>query len=126
FTALIAVATALVFGTAPAFRASGVTPNDALKERGRSVLGDGRFGLGYALVIVQVALSLLLLVAAGLFVRTFTSLSTLPLGFDSGPILVASVNASRATATPDERPSLYESLREAAAQVPGVASSAAS
>lgn len=126
FTALIAVATALVFGTAPAFRASGVAPNDALKERGRSVVGDGRFGLGNALVIVQVALSLLLLVAAGLFVRTFTSLSTLPLGFDSRPILVASVNASRATATPDERPSLYERLREAAAQVPGVASSAAS
>jgi putative ABC transport system permease protein len=126
FTALIAVATALVFGTAPAFRASGVTPNDALKERGRSVVGDGRFGLGNLLVVVQVTLSLLLLVAAGLFVRTFTSLSRLPLGFDSTPILVASVNAARATANPDERVGLYERLREAAAQVPGVAGAAAS
>ena len=126
FTALIAAATALVFGTAPAFRASGVTPNDALKERGRSVLGDGRFGLGNALVIAQVALSLLLLVAAGLFVRTFSSLANLPLGFDSHPILVASVNATRAAASPDERVNLYARLREAAAQVPGVSSAAAS
>jgi len=126
FTALIAIATALVFGTAPAFRASGVTPHDALKERGRSVLGDRRFGLGNALVVAQVALSLLLLVAAGLFVRTFTSLSNLSLGFDSSPILVASVNATRATASPDERVDLYKRLREAAAQVPGVSSAAAS
>jgi putative ABC transport system permease protein len=126
FTALIAVATALIFGTAPAFRASGATPNDALKERGRSVVGDGRFGLGNLLVIVQVALSLLLLVGAGLFMRTFMSLSRLPLGFDSNPILVASVSASRATASPDERAGLYERLRQAAAQVPGAAGAAAS
>jgi putative ABC transport system permease protein len=126
FTALIAVGTGLIFGTAPAFRASGVTPNEALKERGRGLVGDGRLGLGNFLVVVQVALSLLLLVAAGLFVRTFTSLSNLPLGFDSNPILVASVNAARATSNADERPALYERLRQAAAQVPGVASAAAS
>jgi predicted permease len=126
FTALIAIATALIFGTAPAFRASGVTPNEALKERGRGVIGDGRFGLGNFLVIVQVALSLLLLVGAGLFMRTFMSLSHLPLGFDSHPILVASVSASRATASPAERPGLYERLRQAAAQVPGAAAAAAS
>ena len=72
------------------------------------------------------ALSLLLLVAAGLFVRTFTSLSKLPLGFDSNPILVASVNATRATPNADERPALYDRLRLAAAHVPGVVSAAAS
>jgi predicted permease len=126
FTALIAIATALLFGTAPAFRASGVTPNDALKERGRGVAGDSRFGLGNLLVVVQVALSLLLLVAAGLFLRTFTSLSHLPLGFDRNPILVVSVNAARATANPAERIDLYERLRQAAGSVPGVTSAAAS
>jgi putative ABC transport system permease protein len=126
FTALMAVGTALIFGTAPAFRASGVTPNDALKERGRGLVGDRRLGLGNFLVVVQVALSLLLLVAAGLFVRTFTSLSNLPLGFDSNPILVAGVNAARATTNADERPALYERLRQAAGHVPGVASAAAS
>jgi predicted permease len=126
FTALIAVATALLFGTAPAFRASGVTPNDALKERGRGVVGDCRFGLGNLLVVAQVALSLLLLVAAGLFMRTFTSLSHLPLGFDRNPILVASISATRATANPADRVDLYDRLRRAAAAVPGVTSAAAS
>ena len=126
FTALVAVATALVFGTAPAFRASGATPNEALKERGRAVVGDGRLGLGNLLVVVQVALSLLLLVAAGLFMRTFASLSQLQLGFDRNPILVANVSAARATASPAERAGLYDRLRQAAAQVPGVASAAAS
>jgi len=125
FTALIAVATALLFGTAPAFRASGVTPNDALKERGRGVAGDNRAGLGNLLVVVQVALSLLLLVAAGLFMRTFTTLSNLPLGFDRHPILVVNINAAKA-ASPAERADLYDRLRRAAAAVPGVNGTAAS
>ena len=124
FTALISVTTALLFGMAPAFRASGTTPNDALKEHGRGVVGEGRFALGSALVVVQVALSLLLMVGAGLFIRTFSSLSTLQLGFDRNPILIASVNASRAV--PEARGALYERLRQAAAEVPGVASAAAS
>ena len=126
FTAAVAVLTALAFGTAPAFRASGVTPNEALKKRGRGVAGDDRFGLGNLLVVVQVALSLLLLVAAGLFVRSFASLSRLPLGFDRNPILIANVSASRATPNPADRVDLYERLRQAAANLPGVASAAAS
>ncbi|HTG99963.1 MAG TPA: FtsX-like permease family protein, partial [Vicinamibacterales bacterium] len=126
FTAVIAVATALLFGTAPAFRVSATTPNEALKEHGRSVVGDARFGLGNLLVVVQVALSLLLIVAAGLFIRTFSSLSNAPLGFDRHPILVANVNAARAVPVPEERAALYERLRQAAAGVPGVATAAAS
>jgi putative ABC transport system permease protein len=126
FTALIAVTTALLFGTAPAFRASRTTPNEALKEQGRGVVGDRRFGLGNLLVVAQVALSLLLIVAAGLFIRTFTSLSSLRLGFDRTPILVASVSLTRAGVPADQRAALYERMRQVAAQVPGVASAAAS
>ena len=124
FTALIAGATALLFGTAPAFRASATTPNEALKQHGRSVVGDARFGLGNFLVVVQVALSLLLVVAAGLFIRTFSSLSNVQLGFDRTPILVASVSAARVPS--EQRTELYERLRQAAAEVPGVAGAAAS
>lgn len=126
FTALIAITTALLFGTAPAFRASNATPNEALKEQGRGVIGDERFALSNLLVVLQVALSLLLLVAAGLFVRTFTSLSNLHLGFDRNPILVASVNASRTVVPAGERAILYQRLRDSAAHVPGVAAAAAS
>ena len=75
FTALVTIATALLFGMAPSVRAAKVEPNEALKEQGRGIAGDARFGLGSLLVIVQVALSLVLIVAAGLFVRTFLTLT---------------------------------------------------
>jgi hypothetical protein len=71
-----------------------------LKEQGRGLVGEGRFGLGNALVVVQVALSLILIVGAGLFMRTFSSLANLDLGFNRDPVLVASVNAQRRSSSP--------------------------
>ena len=126
FTAGIAVATAVLFGMAPALRGTRVQPNDALKAQGRGVVGDGRLGLGNVLVVLQVALSLVLIVAAGLFVRTFSSLARLDPGFDRHPILVASLNAQRAQLEPADRPELFRRALEAAAGVPGVASAALS
>jgi putative ABC transport system permease protein len=126
FTAAVAATTAVLFGTVPALRGMRVQPNEALKAQGRGVVGDGRLGLGSLLVVVQVALSLVLVVAAGLFVRTFSSLANVNLGFDRNPILVASVNAQRAQLEPDERPELFRRLLEAASGVPGVASAAIS
>lgn len=126
FTTLVSVSTALLFGVAPAWRASRVRPNEALKEQGRGISTDRRFSLGNILVVVQVALSLLLVVAAGLFMRTFASLATLDLGFERDPVLIATVNAQRVTMEAADRPAFYERLREAAATVPGVASVSAS
>jgi predicted permease len=121
FTAAVAVGTALLFGTVPALRAARVQPGDALKEHGRTVAGEGGFGLGSALVVAQVALSLVLVAAAGLFLRTFGSLATLDLGFDKDPVLVATVSAQPLKLEPADRARLFERLREAAAGVPGVA-----
>jgi predicted permease len=126
FTAVVAVATAVIFGVAPALRGTRVQPGDALKEQGRSIAGDRRFGLGNLLVVSQVALSLVLIVAAGLFVRTFSALANLDLGFDHNPVLVANVNAQRLQLDPAQRPAVFERLRTAAANVPGVTSAAAS
>ena len=126
FTAAVAIVTAVLFGTAPAFRAARVQPNDALKAQGRAVVGDGRFNLGNILVVAQVALSLILIVAAGLFVRTFSSLANLPIGFDRDPILVASINAQRAQLDPEQRPEFFRRVLEATAEVPGIASAALS
>ena len=81
-TAVMAVLTAILFGTGPAFRASRAAPIDALRDRGRGAASGARSG---GLVVLQVALSLVLLVAAGLFVSTFRRLATLPLGFDAAP-----------------------------------------
>jgi predicted permease len=125
FTAIVAISTAILFGVAPALRASGVEPSDALKEQGRGVIGE-RFGLGNLLVVVQVALSVVLVVAAGLFVRTFSSLAHVDLGFEHEPILVANVNAQRLQLDPPQRPELFERMRQAALAVPGVATAAVS
>ena len=100
FTALVCGRTALLFGVAPALRASRVSRTTRSRSSGRGIVGDGRFGLGNLLVVVQVALSLMLLVAAGLFMRTFSSLAHLNLGFDRNPDPVANVNALRTRLEP--------------------------
>ena len=126
FTATVAITTAVLFGVAPALRGTRVQPNDALKAQGRGVVGDGRLGLGNTLVVLQVALSLILVVAAGLFMRTFSSLANLNLGFESNPVLVASINAQPAQLEPAQRPELFRRVLEAASAVPGVSSAALS
>jgi predicted permease len=73
-----------------------------------------------------VALSLVLVVAAGLFVRTFQKLGEVPLGFDSDRVLVVSVNASRSTVDAANRSGSYAQLVEAVRAIPGVAHAAAS
>ena len=126
FTAALAIATAVIFGTAPALRATTVEPNEALKEQGRSMRGEGRRALGTPLVITQVALSLVLVVAAGLFVRTFTALATRDLGFNREQIMVAWIDAEQSKAAQTERSLLFARVAEAVAAVPGVERSAAS
>ena len=78
---------------------------DALKQQGRSLTTEGRGGLGTALVIAQVALSLVLVVAAGLFVRTFATLATggllSPSGADDKKGTEVKVGGLRATAPAD-------------------------
>jgi putative ABC transport system permease protein len=126
FTMAVSVATALLFGTAPAFRAARVDPIDAIKEHGRSAGGDGRVSISSGLVIAQVALSLVLVVAAGLFVRSFTGLANVRLGFDREQILVVNVNALRSRMDPGERAALFQRLTDAVAAVPGVVRAAGS
>src|SRR6185295_245485 len=99
-------------------------PNDALKEQGRSIVGDSRFGFGSLMVIFQVALSLVLVVGAGLFVRTFTSLAHVRLGFNPDPILIVDMNGKRSAVAPEKRPELWARMRQAALSVPGVRSEA--
>ena len=126
FTTLVAGATALLFGIAPALRASRVHPTEALKEQGRGVATDRRFGMGNILVVLQVALSLVLVIAAGLFMRTFSSLANLDLGFERDPVVVVSVGARQLALEPADRAPFFERVREAVQGVPGAASSALS
>jgi predicted permease len=118
FTVATTAATTLVFGIAPALRATRVAPIDALKTHGRGAAGDRRATLGSSLIVAQLVLSLLLVVAAGLFVQTFERLGRVSLGFDPGRVLVATVNAS-AVPFADRLP-MFHRLVQAVRTVPGV------
>jgi predicted permease len=126
FTALIAIATALLFGLAPAFRSSRVTPVTDLKDAAPSLHGRSpRLAVRGGLVAVQVALSLLLVIAAGLFIRTFGRMLAVPLGFDSDRVLVVQINASRAPSA-GSRAALHQQIASSVAELPGVAHAAVS
>lgn len=94
FLAGLAIATCILFGLAPAIRASGGAPVAAMHGARTSTATRERNGLRRALVVTQVALSLVLLVAALLFSRSLQKLLSMNLGFDSQNVLVASVTAS--------------------------------
>jgi predicted permease len=110
--------TAILFGVAPAFRATRVAPIDALNAQGRTAAGDGHAAFSNSLIVAQVVASLVLVVAAGLLVQTFERLARVTLGFDRDGVVVVSVNAPTVTAT--ERSRLFGRLVQAAARVPGV------
>jgi putative ABC transport system permease protein len=118
FTVATTVTTVILFGVAPAFRASGVAPIDALNAHGRSVAGTGHATFSNTLIVAQVALSLLLVVAAGLFVQTFERLARVPLGFDRKRVVVVKVNAPTVTAT--ERSHFFGRLVPVVAALPDV------
>jgi len=126
FTAALACLSAIVAGVAPVVGLKSVTPSGALKDAGRGTTGDRRVAVRGALVIAQIAVSLVLVVAAGLLLRTFASLNRLPLGFVPEPLLVVELNLQANGGPPDTRLARVERLRDAVAEVPGVRSASVS
>jgi predicted permease len=108
FTAGVAVLTCLIFGLVPAFRGSRTNPGEAMKAGGRTVTGTRQRGwLQSMLVVSQVAISLVLLIAATLFVRSFWNLMTVNAGFRQKNIVVASLDFSHLTPLSEEQATLY-------------------
>jgi putative ABC transport system permease protein len=126
FTLGVTVATALLFGIAPALRAGRLGPHDAIKRHGAGAPGHTGGTFGGPLVVSQVALSLVLVFAAGLFGRTFTRLAHRDLGLDSEGILLVGLDAQRSAAAPDQRSALFARAEESARALPGVARAAVS
>ncbi len=90
-TLVISVIAAALFGTLPALRAAGIQPASVLKDEAGSVSGGRRRGrLSNALAVAQIALSLVLLVSAGLFIRSFRAAQQFKPGFEAAHVLVAS------------------------------------
>jgi len=127
FTTGIAILTAILFGLAPALRASGIHPNQALKENARGAIsGTSRFHPGKALVTVQVALSLVLLVAAGLFLGTFRNLLAAAPGFSTHNVLLVSTSVPQGKIPGSQRLPLFARILERLRDIPGVRSASAS
>src|SRR5215472_11940721 len=122
-TLLLTVVTGVLFGFAPALQAARVDPMPVLKESSTGGPRFGarlRFGLGRMLVVSQLAICLLLLVGANLFVRTLANLHSLDMGFERQKLLVFKVNARQAGHRDPEILSFYGDLKRNLAAIPGV------
>ena len=122
FTIGVSLLCAIVFGTVPALRASRIQPNTSLKGGKSAALNTLRNPLGKALVVAQVALSLLLLVGAGLFVRTLINLQSIPSGFNQENVLLLRVDSSSPGYKDDDPrlPALLREVEEKTKAIPGV------
>jgi putative ABC transport system permease protein len=123
FTASVAVATGILFGVAPAWRATRVPLNAAMKENARGLTGgQARLGLGKALVALQVALSLVVLVGAGLLTGSFWKLTTQDPGFDRDNVLLVGAHLGNAGISPNRMAAAYERILNGLRALPGVRS----
>lgn len=132
FTILIAFVSGIFFGLAPALQATNVDITPALKETRASESHAKtrrfgiRFGLSQALVVAQIGISLLLVVAAGLFVRTVTNLHAVNLGFNAENILIFTLDATQAGYKDASLKQFYKDLEQRFQAIPGVRSATSS
>jgi predicted permease len=119
FTFTASIATAVAFGLVPAVQASHVNPEMALRERSRGSVGDRRHHrIRKLLVVAEVALAVVLLIGAGLLLRTFSSLLRVDLGFrPEGAITMGMFLGVR---PPEARIAALDGILDRVEQVPGV------
>lgn len=127
FTTAVAVLTGIGFGLAPALRGGRIAVPSGFKEPSGSVLsfrriGSRRFGPGSWLVVSQVALSMVVVIAAGLLVRTLEKLRSVDPGFDTRNILLFSLDPELAGYKQEKAPQVYEEIQQKLAALPGVVS----
>jgi predicted permease len=120
FTFALSLVTGIVFGLAPAWRATKVDLMPTLKDSGRSSSAASRSFLSRGLVVAQVALSLVLLVGAGLFVRTLINLQRVEPGFNTRDLLLFGVEPGLIGYKDERLTNLYEQLSERLEALPGV------
>jgi predicted permease len=121
FTAATAIATGIVFGVAPALRATRVETGPALKDgSANQTQGRRRLTLGKALVLIQVVVSLVLLVGAGLFLRTLRNLERVDYGFDASNLLLFDIDPSLNGYKGQNLASLYDRISDRISGLPGV------
>jgi len=118
FALAVALITALLSGLLPALRAGGADPLSGLKAR--TALGSPRLRAGRFLVVAQIGLTLVLLSAAGLYLRTLVNLRQIDAGFDTEKLLVFQLNPGFAGYQESQIPGFYERVQHSLAAIPGV------
>ena len=125
FTAAMAIGTCLLFGLLPALRATRIAPAAAMRAGGRgTTAGRERYGLRRALVTAQVALSLVLLVGALLFVRSLQKLLDVQPGFRPEGVVAVNIDISQGKYPKERRPTVFGDLLEKLRAQPGVVAAA--
>ena len=121
FTIAVSLLTGVVFGLAPAWRSAGVNVSGTLKETGRGLTGSSaKIGLGKILVAGQIALSVMLLIGAGWFIRTLRNLENVDLGYPREKLLLVRVDFLSAGYSGKRLPMVYNDVRERLSRIPGV------
>jgi predicted permease len=120
FTLALSLLTGIVFRSAPAWRATQVDLTPALKDSGRGSSAASRSWLSRGLVVAQVALSLLLLIGAGLFVRTLLNLQRVDLGFNTKNLLIFNIVPGLSGYKDERLKPLYDRLTEKLDALPGI------
>jgi len=120
FTTIISLLTGLLFGLTPALRATRLDLTPTLKDTARNSSGDARSSLSKALVVAQVALSLVLLIGAGLFTRTLRNLQSLETGFNHENLVTFGLNPRLNNYPNAQIAQLFHRLLERLETIPGV------
>ena len=123
FTFVVVMLTGILFGSVPALRSSSVNLNESLKEGGRSLVASGNHRLRSLLVIAEMSLSLILLIGAGLLIRSFVRAQQVDPGFAAGNVISLRVSVvGTAFLEQPRRRMFYQQLWERLRQIPGVES----
>jgi predicted permease len=122
FTLGLSFLTGLVFGILPALRSTDLDLTPTLKDTGRSSSALGRSWLSKSLVVVQVSMSVLLLIGAGLLIRTLRNLQHVEIGFNPNNVLLFDVDPGLLGYKDEKLAALYEQVSNRVAAVPGVQS----
>src|SRR6185436_18449963 len=125
FTFFVSLATGIIFGLAPALRASRIDLNEVLKDGGRGPAGVGTFDGGHhrkrdLLIVAEVALSLMLLIGAGLLLRTYQRIQDANPGFDIHNVLSFRLALPAAKYKGEAISNFYRQLNEHIRALPGV------
>ncbi len=120
FTAAVALMTGLMFGLAPALRSTKLELSESLKSTGRTVASGPLSRTAKSLVMVQIALSVVLVAGTGLLIRSLQNLLQFDPGFDREHVLAVALNPQLSTYSQEQLPIVYRQLVERVESIPGV------